>query len=97
VDKSQNYRPNKLENKIVEFELAQCDLCRSTHNKLLYSMPDLRFKRYEVEYSVVECLNCGNRFLSPRPTIDSISLIYPPTYYAGRNSSNEKQRERYLR
>ena len=60
-------------------------------------MPDLRLRRYEREYSARECLKCGHRFLSPRPTIGTISQVYPESYYAGRSASDPKQTRRYLK
>lgn len=77
--------------------VATCDLCGSEVNKFIYSMPDLRFRYYKQEYTVVECLWCGHRFLSPRPTIESMSIIYPENYYAGRGPTDQRPRERYLR
>lgn len=81
----------------IELELPECDLCGGFKNKSLYSMPDLRFREFEREYTVVECLDCGHRFLSPRPTIDSISHVYPSKYYANRDSFSQIQMTRYLK
>ncbi|MBI5049682.1 MAG: class I SAM-dependent methyltransferase [Nitrospirae bacterium] len=77
--------------------MPACDLCGNSGYKVLYSVPDLRFRHYEPEYSVVECLKCGHRFLSPRPTIGTISQVYPESYYAGRSASDPKQTSRYLK
>lgn len=60
-------------------------------------MPDLRMKQYDTEYTVVECLDCSHRFLSPRPMANSIASLYPESYYEGRNSSNPKQVKSYIR
>jgi len=81
----------------IKLESAVCDLCGANESKLLYSMPDLRFKSYAREYSVVECKQCGHRFLSPRPTIDSITLVYPEDYYAKRGPAEPRQQKRYYK
>lgn len=75
-----------------------CDLCGAfDQNKVLYRMPDLRFTRYEINYTVVECLECGHRFLSPQPTIESSEFLYHSDYYASRGLTNPKQKKRYLK
>lgn len=81
----------------IKLEITACDLCSGSEYKFLYSMPDLRFRCYELEYSAVECEQCGHRFLSPRPTIDSFPLIYPENYYAGRSSQDSRQQKRYFK
>lgn len=81
----------------IELEVAKCDLCGSSKSKPLYSMPDLRFRRYDRDYQAVECVVCGHRFLNPRPTLDSLPYLYPEKYYENRSLSNTRQRERYLK
>lgn len=77
--------------------MPACDLCGNSGYKVLYSVPDLRFRSYEQEYSAVECKNCGHRYLSPRPALKDISSVYPEDYYAGRDSSDPRQQRRYLK
>ena len=73
-----------------------CDLCGRVDKKVLYSVPDIRLRRFDQEYTVVECAGCGHRFLSPRPSRDNISDHYPDTYYDGRSTTDPRQKKRYL-
>lgn len=53
--------------------VAACDLCNST-----------RLSTVSADANVVECLECGYRFVSPRPTQAEIASSYSdPDFYAG--------------
>ncbi|MBU1077481.1 MAG: class I SAM-dependent methyltransferase [Spirochaetes bacterium] len=80
----------------LSLEKTDCDLCGSGNYKNLYSVPDLRFKNFKHEYSVVQCINCGHRYLSPRPSKDSMHLIYHDNYYKNRNEVDLKQKNRFI-
>ena len=53
--------------------VAVCDLCRGT-----------RFSTVSADANVVECLECGYRFVNPRPPQAEIASSYSdPDFYAG--------------
>lgn len=83
-------------NKIL-LEEVSCDLCSSKSQKILYQMPDIRLRNFEEEYTVVECRECGHRFLNPRPTKESAGLLYPQDYYADREPEVAHHGQRYQR
>lgn len=78
-----------------DVESAGCDFCGSFSHVRLYCVPDLRLRRFTNEYCVVECRECGHRYLDPRPSAQSLYLHYPDSYYAGREPSDPVQSVRY--
>ena len=80
---------------IIETEKVSCDLCGSKKSNLKYRLPDRRVKRFAQEYSVVECSDCGHRFLNPRPTVSEFHTVYPAPYYYKRGAEIPLQRRRY--
>lgn len=81
--------------KIVQIESCRCDFCNGNDEKFLFKMPDLRFRNFDQEYSVVECNGCGHRYLSPRPVLEQINILYPEKYYADRGTEVPNQKRRY--
>jgi SAM-dependent methyltransferase len=79
----------------IKVEGTSCDLCGQNGTRLLYKMPDLRLRRLSQLYSVVECITCGHRYLSPRPIKEEFSNLYPDVYYIGRSADDPKQKKRY--
>lgn len=79
----------------IELEETSCDLCGDSKSRLIYRMPDIRLRRFEQEYSVVECSACAHRYLSPVPAQKEFPKLYPDSYYAGRDQNDPRQKERY--
>lgn len=78
-------------------EPCLCDCCGNEHFVELYRMPDLRFRRFSPEYVVVECKECGHRYLNPRPREEDLFQLYPDSYYQDRNAVAHRQAPRYLK
>lgn len=76
-----------------ERETVSCNLCGSGDSKVLYRAPDRRLGADDILWNVSRCKSCRMGYLSPRPTVKSISAYYPSEYYEGRNS--EKAHRRY--
>ncbi len=79
----------------IDLEFIHCDLCDDNKYHLLYKMPDFRYWITEQEFNVVECENCGHRYLNPRPTRESLVKCYPARYFDHRGEDVPKQKERY--
>ena len=60
-------------------EEAACPLCFSRSKRRLFAGHD-RVHPHEGDFAVVECIACGFRFTSPRPTRESMARFYPDVY-----------------
>jgi len=81
----------------IRTEKVPCDVCGSNDSSVLYKIPDLRYWTSEQEYSVVQCVNCGHRYLNPRPVPEDIRKCYPDHYHNFRGQNISKQQARYTR
>lgn len=66
----------------LEMETVSCGVCCSTHSRPVTLGRDFEYQTSEDEFRIVECEDCGNMYLNPRPIKDELSRIYPPNYYA---------------
>lgn len=63
-------------------EVPTCNVCGSAgQNDYSYGY-DYELQTCANLWKFVECSNCGMVRLNPRPSIEELSVIYPPTYYA---------------
>lgn len=60
-------------------EEVVCPLCLSRSKRRLFADPD-RVHQREGDFAAVECISCGFRFTSPRPTRESMARFYPDAY-----------------
>ncbi len=81
----------------MNVEHAVCDCCHSDEQVALFSMPDLRMRVFDPEYTVQHCTSCGHRYLSPRPCQSELAALYPPAYYSNREPSHSRQTSRYAK
>ena len=63
----------------IEWEYVTCDLCQSSDSEKELDGVDWEFGFAEAP-SLVRCKRCGLVYLNPRPTVSSMSVIYPATY-----------------
>jgi SAM-dependent methyltransferase len=75
-------------------ESVDCNLCGSKNQRVIYEKPDERYFREEL-FTIVECVNCGLGFVSPRPDATEISRFYPPEYYNYDELEADYHRRRY--
>ena len=68
--------------RLVNVEPAHCPVCPPGTT----SSPVARGQDFEygttgdLEWTIETCAGCGSRLLQPRPTVESIPLLYPPNY-----------------
>ena len=60
-------------------EHVNCKLCGHDETKVLFRKRD-KFGISEDDFNVVECQNCGLRYVNPRPSPEGIGKFYPATY-----------------
>ena len=77
----------------VQIETTPCALCGATTRRPLFTSRDTRYEDTpRDEFTLVECVECGLRYLCPRPAPESLGLFYPPQYYAPRLVSRDEMR-----
>jgi 2-polyprenyl-3-methyl-5-hydroxy-6-metoxy-1,4-benzoquinol methylase len=69
-------------------ENVTCVVCSEIKNSILYSNVQNRLNIGET-FTIVQCGNCGFKFLNPRPTIDSITKYYDVEEYHPHKISEE--------
>lgn len=64
----------------LQTEKTSCCICGNTLSKEIASGRDYLHATTDQSYSYVQCNSCAHIYLNPRPTIEEISKIYPPSY-----------------
>ena len=59
-----------------------CPVCRSTTRTRFASGHDYEIETCRNEWHFWRCEDCGTVWLDPRPAVQTLSIIYPPHYYA---------------
>lgn len=67
---------------IAEVPVPACDHCGSVRSEAYASGRDYELRTCRNEWHFVRCAACGLVRLHPRPAIEALGTIYPPTYYA---------------
>ncbi len=62
--------------------VPQCPLCHSEEQGLFASGQDYEIATCDNFWKLVECSHCSHIWLNPRPSVESLTTIYPPSYYA---------------
>lgn len=65
----------------IVLEEPDCELCGNSKSRELFFAID-HFSESGDRYLLVQCINCGLVYVSPRPTAETISLCYPDSYYS---------------
>lgn len=63
-------------------EIPYCPVCGVTNYKRFAVGFDYEIQTCSNPWKLVQCQDCEHIWLNPRPAIDELSVIYPPTYYA---------------
>ncbi len=66
----------------LEMEAVSCGVCSSSQARPVTLGRDFEYHTSDDEFQIVECEDCGNMYLNPRPVKDELPRIYPPNYYA---------------
>lgn len=68
---------------IPKEEVSSCPLCRENGRMFLFKSKEHEYKTTtDDEFSFYECISCGTIYMDPRPSKDSLKIIYPHNYYA---------------
>lgn len=60
----------------------KCYICGSDRNSRVASGTDREYYVSDDVFTVVQCADCGLRYLNPRPTVEELGTIYPSNYYS---------------
>jgi 2-polyprenyl-3-methyl-5-hydroxy-6-metoxy-1,4-benzoquinol methylase len=66
----------------LQLETVSCGVCDADDWQHYALGKDYEYHTSDDEFRMVECLECGNIYLNPRPIKEELSTIYPPNYYA---------------
>lgn len=71
-----------MSEKALKFETVSCGVCASDDFSEITDGKDFEYQTTGDVFKIVECRECGNWYLNPRPAKEELSIIYPPDYYA---------------
>jgi SAM-dependent methyltransferase len=63
-------------------EVANCPVCSGSRYEQFAVGFDYEILTCSNPWRFVECVACSHVWLNPRPAVSTLSIIYPPTYYA---------------
>lgn len=63
-------------------KFLKCSLCSTSGFEEYSSGYDYELNTCTNKWTFLRCLSCNHVQLNPRPSIDELSVIYPPTYYS---------------
>lgn len=66
----------------LDLTYVKCCVCESSESTLVGRGKDFEYHTSPETFSAVQCNSCGLVYLNPRPTINEVEKIYPPTYHA---------------
>lgn len=61
---------------------VSCCVCGNDHSASYSSGKDFEYDTVREEFEFRQCTDCGHVYLTPRPAPESLSVIYPSSYYA---------------
>lgn len=67
---------------VAEHPVPACDVCGGTETEPVAWGYDFELLTCRNRWRFVRCDACGHVWLDPRPDVDALDVIYPPTYYA---------------
>jgi SAM-dependent methyltransferase len=66
----------------LEKERVSCTLCGGNASVVAAKGTDREYPTSEEEFTLVDCVACGLRYLNPRPSVNELQRIYPANYHA---------------
>jgi 2-polyprenyl-3-methyl-5-hydroxy-6-metoxy-1,4-benzoquinol methylase len=66
----------------LSMEVVHCGVCHGEQSRLFANGRDFEYQTSDDDFKMVECIDCGNVYLNPRPTSGELDTIYPQNYYA---------------
>ena len=67
---------------------VQCCICEHDDAEPVAVGEDFEYRSSADSFLAMRCRSCGLIYLNPRPTLDELPRIYPPTYHAYNFSKN---------
>lgn len=67
---------------VAELPVPACDVCGATDPSTTASGYDYELRTCSNEWHFVTCPACAHVWLHPRPALEALDVVYPPTYYA---------------
>jgi hypothetical protein len=67
---------------------ARCSLCGAARAETVATGRDFEYDTCPNEFRFVRCAGCGHLYLSPRPRVADLGVIYPADYYAFSSGGN---------
>jgi 2-polyprenyl-3-methyl-5-hydroxy-6-metoxy-1,4-benzoquinol methylase len=78
----------------IQITNTNCPLCESSERESLYEVFDHEYKTTDDKFPLNKCKACDLIYLSPRPNLKSLDIIYPENYS---NFHTGDQEESYVR
>ncbi len=67
---------------IAKCEVPRCPACESARRRQRTTVREHEYANSTTDaFPLMECLDCGAWYLSPRPDVSALDVIYPPNYY----------------
>ena len=63
-------------------QVEVCEVCGARRSSVLATGYDYELITCRNQWTYVACEDCGHVWIDPRPSVDALDVIYPPTYYA---------------
>jgi 2-polyprenyl-3-methyl-5-hydroxy-6-metoxy-1,4-benzoquinol methylase len=80
--KSVNESLQEIDSHSLKLQFVPCGVCGSSDSVKVAEGKDYEYETSPVTFQIMQCLNCQNLYLNPRPAPEELPIIYPPTYYS---------------
>lgn len=67
---------------MLKLEKVDCAVCGTANGELVAQGKDFEYSTSDDTFQCYKCNDCGNLYLDPRPSMDSLAVIYPSNYYS---------------
>jgi SAM-dependent methyltransferase len=66
----------------LNLTFVKCCVCESADSTLIGKGKDFEYGTSSQSFSAMRCNSCGLIYLNPRPKMNGVQIIYPPSYHA---------------
>ena len=67
---------------VTETVVGRCEVCGGTDTRAFAAGYDYELITCRNRWQFAECTACTHVWLDPRPSVEALGVIYPPTYYS---------------
>jgi SAM-dependent methyltransferase len=71
---------------------VDCPVCGSSERRVIATGSDYEYRTCSNVFTFVCCQQCSTAYLSPRPQLADLGVVYPTTYYSFADDSINKRR-----